>query len=84
MHYNEAGQLEQVVTEGSVIGINITYDNHGHLTSWTRGNMGVAFDYEEPSGHLVEKRFPNRATYRYIYKSDSNKVSLTVFLSMHR
>ncbi|ELU08904.1 hypothetical protein CAPTEDRAFT_159800 [Capitella teleta] len=67
--YNQAGQLTQVVATGNVEGINITYDSHGHMTSWTRGNLGEKFVYDDKSGMMIEKRLPNRAAYRYIYKT---------------
>ena len=55
--------------------LNLTYDNHGRLLSWTYGDLHILHVYDGKTGYLTEKKIGTRAVYRFIYKSGT-KVSL--------
>lgn len=58
---------------GPVEDLNITFDQHGRMTGWIRGDLNVANVFDNRTGNMVATKLGNRINYRYIYKS-GNKV----------
>ena len=77
MQYDRSGRLIQVQPTGPVEGLNVTYDQTGRITRWTRGDLNIVNVFDEKN--MIERKLANRAFYRYIYKN-GNKVWVTFVL----
>lgn len=75
--FDAAGRPVQITPRSPVEGVNLTYDQQGHLARWTRGDFALTNVYEEKTGYLVERRMANRNVFRYIYKN-GNKVRVSL------
>ena len=75
--YNSAGQPMNFLPRTPLLPLNITYDDSGQLVQWEWGDINLVNIYDERTGYLTERKFANRATFRYIYKSGTKVGSLS-------
>lgn len=73
--YDSSGRPVQILPKEPLESLNLTYNAQGRVTSWSRGELGMSYVFDEKTGYLTEKRIGNRDAFRYIYRG-SNKVSL--------
>ena len=78
IQYNSAGQVIRVLPDPPVQGLNVTYNDQGHMTGWYYGEMSIVNAYDDKLGHLVEKKLSGRALYRFIYKTGNKVIRFVV------
>jgi len=75
LHFDAADRLTRVSPRIHLDALNVSYDQQGRWTDWSRGDLTVRRVFDEPSGRLVERRLGSRTGCRYVYKNSTSKAS---------
>ena len=69
IQYSEFGYPLVIAPTSHILAtLNITYNDKGHVTSWTHGDHTFSNVYDMKTNARTEKLLSTRATYRYLYK----------------